>query len=82
MQSQNGAYVVRQGNVEAGQEIFLLVTSRNRNVAYHRVPSYICAQDPVFAMHLPVEDVTTTIEDALAKGIAGFYEETEPPRMM
>jgi hypothetical protein len=76
----DGAYVVRQGNVEAGQEIFLLVTSRNRNIAYHRVPSYICAQDPVFAMHLPIEDVTTTIEDALAKGIAGFYEETEPPK--
>jgi hypothetical protein len=75
----DGAYVVRQGNVEAGLEIFVLVTSRNQKIAYHRVPSYICAQDPVFAMHFPIEDVTTTIEDALEKGIAGFYEETEPP---
>jgi len=30
-------------------------------------------------MHLPIEDGSTTIEDALEKGIAGFYEETEPP---
>lgn len=45
---------------------------------YHRVPFYVCAQDPV-SMHLPIEDGSTTIEDALEKGIAGFYEETEPP---
>jgi hypothetical protein len=70
----DGCYIVRQGD-----EILLTLTSRNAGIDLEEsVP--VAWLEPTFSLHLPAEDATMSVNDAVEAGIEEFLSTNAPPQ--
>lgn len=69
----DGCYLAKQS-----EELLVVITSRRVGVDYaNSIP--VSAIDPIFSIHLPLNNPEITVEEAVALGVQDYLKRNQPP---